>query len=341
MEDLKCRIEPDYSWYQVDSHWECEREYELIYEILKSEQELNEQTVGLYYYIGTQSTPQESRTEIKIPFTVCSSYNKGEYKVYVYRLRLKDLSDSDWTKLKKFGAITIFTTQDIPVESGWATIEVEFPPETLDETLEEATLKKSSSTKYKCIWPQAQVRAQAEDTGDDQPSVAGYGIELKERLKDSNEWIQVEGIKAELVNGKYWIVKDNAYFEDLDEEIPEYAEKTFLASAGMAYIEGQGTTEAFFNPKELGLKKDSYYKFIVYPYINYSTYYDDAGQPQPGASLAPAGTESNELRYGGGTLRVKTADGWKEGQVWVYTSSGWKEAAGVYIKTADSWKESI
>lgn len=41
-----------------------------------------------------------------------------------------------------------------------------------------------------------------------------------------------------------------------------------------------------------------------------------------------------------GVVRVKTSNGWKEGQVWIKTGSGWKEADVVKVKTSGGWKES-
>lgn len=350
MDYLRCRIEPDHSWYQVDDHWEVEREYDLIYELLTSEPELNEQTVGLYFKIGTGL--KDAR---RIDFSECTSYTTKEYTGYVYRFRLKDLSEDDFATLKEVRYINIHTGQDIPVNSGYAEYEIDFPP----EALEEAKLKKFSSTKYKCMWPQAK------DLGDDSPSVAGYGLEFKCCSKENYKnhkadedfekyWTPIEGIKAvKLLDDKYWIIKDQDYFNKLEKELPEAVEKTLIASAGMAYVEGQGTTEAFFNPVELGFEKDYYYKFIVYPYIvkgstfEQTCYLEDCEHDStcfaltPGSYLAPEGTESNEVKCGGGIIYLNTPNGWKKGSVWMYTSSGWKEASGVYVKTETGWKESI
>lgn len=48
--------------------------------------------------------------------------------------------------------------------------------------------------------------------------------------------------------------------------------------------------------------------------------------------------------YNSGILRIQTGntdDSWKEGQVYVKTNNGWKEASTVYVKTNTDWKESI
>ena len=41
-----------------------------------------------------------------------------------------------------------------------------------------------------------------------------------------------------------------------------------------------------------------------------------------------------------GIMRVKVNNTWKEGQVWIKTANGWKEADSVHVKTSAGWKES-
>lgn len=41
-----------------------------------------------------------------------------------------------------------------------------------------------------------------------------------------------------------------------------------------------------------------------------------------------------------GIVRIKVGSQWQEGQVWIKTSGGWKEAETVNVKTASGWKES-
>jgi hypothetical protein len=40
-----------------------------------------------------------------------------------------------------------------------------------------------------------------------------------------------------------------------------------------------------------------------------------------------------------GLLKVNTPDGWKEGQAFIMTENGWKEASSVFIKSEKGWKE--
>jgi hypothetical protein len=41
-----------------------------------------------------------------------------------------------------------------------------------------------------------------------------------------------------------------------------------------------------------------------------------------------------------GIVHIKVGSQWQEGQVWIKTNSGWKEAETVNVKTASGWKES-
>lgn len=40
-----------------------------------------------------------------------------------------------------------------------------------------------------------------------------------------------------------------------------------------------------------------------------------------------------------GLLKVNTPDGWKEGQAFIMTENGWKEASSIYVNTEKGWKE--
>ena len=42
-----------------------------------------------------------------------------------------------------------------------------------------------------------------------------------------------------------------------------------------------------------------------------------------------------------GVMRVKTSNGWKEGQVWIKIDGEWEEADVIKVKTSNGWKESI
>jgi hypothetical protein len=94
-------------------------------------------------------------------------------------------------------------------------------------------------------------------------------------------------------------------------------------------IEFPPTTEQFyFIPKTLGILPGSSYQIRIYPYSHYE-----------GALISTKGTDSGIIDVPKGIVRVKTANGWVEGQVWVMTESGWKNAEVIYAKTADGWKE--
>jgi hypothetical protein len=95
-----------------------------------------------------------------------------------------------------------------------------------------------------------------------------------------------------------------------------------------------------FNPVNLGFSVGDTVQLRIHAYskngLGQSRWGDGAHQ-----SLFSAMKESEERPVQtAGVLNVKTSSDWKEGQVWIKTPSGWKEADTVYVKTADGWKES-
>lgn len=83
--------------------------------------------------------------------------------------------------------------------------------------------------------------------------------------------------------------------------------------------------------KELGLKKESKLKFSGRA-IGSSAY-----------NNTPISSRySSEIPIeSAGVAKIKTFDGWKEGQAWIKTNDGWKRSTGVYVKTSNGWKQSI
>jgi hypothetical protein len=98
------------------------------------------------------------------------------------------------------------------------------------------------------------------------------------------------------------------------------------------YIDRLGTRNTVsFNPIDLGFKAGDEIYIRVRAYTQWG---DGTWQEGPV-------TESNKyLIKNAGIVKIKTTEGWKEGQVWVKTTDGWKEAETVYIKTTEGWKES-
>jgi hypothetical protein len=98
------------------------------------------------------------------------------------------------------------------------------------------------------------------------------------------------------------------------------------------YVDRASTSTTIeFNPVDLGFAPGDYIKVSIWAYTKDGTGTQKWGDPK---------TSEEKLVRNAGVVRVKTAGGWKEGQVWVKTTEGWKEAETVYAKTANGWKES-
>jgi hypothetical protein len=118
---------------------------------------------------------------------------------------------------------------------------------------------------------------------------------------------------------------------------------TFVSEAANSegYLFGEDSTTVFFNPSDFGINKNDFFKIVIFPFTVIGNYTeDDDPVPKPGSLLASEAVESEEIKFTLGIMRVKTEEGWKEGQVWVKTEDGWKEAISVKTKSSDTWKES-
>lgn len=89
-----------------------------------------------------------------------------------------------------------------------------------------------------------------------------------------------------------------------------------------------GRTSITFTPQQLGgLNKGDTLYFSV-----------DGLATNTNFDLGPATSEPTTI-VNAAILKVKTEEGWKEGQAFVKTKDGWKEASSVFIKSAKGWKE--
>lgn len=81
---------------------------------------------------------------------------------------------------------------------------------------------------------------------------------------------------------------------------------------------------------------------IVYANVRAFTKMGKDGDNNNGDKISTSYVESDRWTVkNAGIVRVKVdSTTWKEGQVWVKTSDGWKEAESILTKTTDGWKES-
>ena len=205
---------------------------------------------------------------------------------------------------------------------------------------ESISIKKYSSKKVSCSWAQLEVP-------DDQ-ILSGYSVELRHKPKDSDTFSTVRNIKAERIQGSWWLTKAEENYES-----PEFTtdsidlstdDVTFISESknSEGYLFGEDSTTVFFNPGDFGIAKNDNFEVMISPFTVYGSYISDGTKIfLPGSLLASEPVKSDSIKFTLGILRIKTEGGWKEGQVWIKTAEGWKEAISVKTKAANGWKESI
>ncbi len=309
--------------------------------------------------------------------TLTDKLGKPAYRVTIYFRGQLDLDDIDLSILMAKPTITMIATVKGQLDSVYRTNSsastkyeetLVLAPKKLQDNSENKkdwtiTITKESSKRFKCSWPTAEYAlASQNDDKDNQPTI-GYCIELlrcpKENLNDDPKvFTLITGLSTEEDNqGRIWLKRDTT---EEDIVIPEGVEQTFVGPGASTQVfvhnikdDTEDTVEVYFNPKDLiksfgGNIKDEY-EFRIYPYIVASSYLEECEDGTvcvyPGTLLANDCTNSNTVNGLTGVMRVKVGENtWKEGQVWVYTEGGWKEASCVYVNvdgTAKGWKESI
>lgn len=313
---LKCSIDIDDILYQADCHWEHDRVIVFTWKVL----DINLVPHLQFFY----SVNNGAYTSISAVLTK----NNDTYKVYTSEIDLSTLTRSTDSS---DGYLNI----KAKIKSGDEETETEYtyywavPPVPTTVTLE-----RKSADHIVCSW------AKPADI-ENNPSVAGYCIELFVKKKGASAFTQVQGIYLEENSGEYKLIQIAG-----TREVTPVEGATLYANTSInleAYLPSIENPKFYFRPRDFDIVKDDYFMVRVYPYIVYGCYLDLESQPclQHGAYLASEGDESDEMKFTLGVVRVKTDQGWKEGQVWVMTASGWKEADSIYVKTDTGWKEAI
>lgn len=202
-------------------------------------------------------------------------------------------------------------------------------------------VKKETSTRTLCSWPKAVAAAT-------QSPVHGYCVELRYQPGGKGAFNVIEGLTAVKEGTSYWLRKSaapaTASLEALEGE-PPIESYEVPGDDVEVYIPSAEVTSVYFNPTELGIEKNDQIRVAVYPYTVYGSHVEDETDHESilsGTLLTGAGLQSEVENKSVGLVRIKVGtNDYREGQVWVKTSSGWKEACGVYTKTSSGWKESI
>lgn len=341
---LKCSIEFEDEWRPSSDgcHWDYDRICYLTYEVLDSKIT----TAEFFYRIGDYKDYDLSTNANTKNYTRIFSNNPNLFKTspntWVYELRLSHLNipSDGWFKITAYVHAkdtnnNLYTAYSPPGKTDKTTSYYLGLPPALDNL--KVTLSRKSADHIDCTWTRPIDPLNSN-------SVAGYCIELFCKKKDSNNFMQVSELRLDQdAEYNYRVIK--APEIPAPQIVEDYESYIGQGTTSEVYIEDPNVTSFYFRPRDFGIVKDDYFMIRVYPYIVYSQYWDTSGQPQQSALLSSKGTnaenDSDEMKFTLGVVRVKTDQGWKEGQVWVMTASGWKEADSIYVKTNTGWKEAI
>ncbi len=337
-DELKCSIEFDDEWRPSSDgcHWDYDRIFYLTYKILDSKLTTKE----FYYRLGTYeaySAAQKNYT--RIYSSDKNLFNTGN--TWTYELRLSDIAldklnrtADGWVKITAY-VQAVDSSEKLYTAYSSFDYYLELPPQQIENLKTELVITRPGE--LKCSWTKPTV------INDYIDEVDGYSIEVFHRLADSSDWLPVSGLawdEDKLAEGIYKLI--TVPEGPIEIQTPEAleGEEEILSFNGSHLINREillddpDTTEFFFVPKTLGIKAGDSYKIVVYPYSHYLDKNGDGSE----ALLSIQGTEYSE-ETSKGIVRVKTAGGWVEGQVWVMTEGGWKQAEAIYAMTENGWKE--
>jgi len=341
---LECLVDFDYDLIQDDCHWDLDRYFRLTFKVLDPTIASSKE---LYYRIGDYEDPGNNVLAKYTKISTATS-NTNLFTVnsttWIYHLRISEIDyDTLASARADDGHIKITALIKCGGETTYAIFShyLELPPRLAATRPNTAGLPniqtdyvKSNPGEFKCDWSAAETYVCSANNVSTVDSVEGYSIEIFHKPEGSATFSQLIGLKwdpTELSNNKYKLIKDSSYAKPTFTASPDLNKDFSLASPhtrSELYIETPLKTEFYFIPKSLGIKPGDSYKILIYPYSHYE-----------GALISTQGVSSDDIDTPKGIVRVKTANGWVEGQVWVMTESGWKNAEVIYAMTEDGWKE--
>lgn len=334
---LACSIEFDDEWIQEDCHWKYDRIFTFIFKT-------DGTTSNERFYYKLKSS--DSFTEI--PTSSCTKVNN----TYYYRLRFSELSLATLkSKRDSSGSIIIETKATAAGLEAVASYTYDYVLPPSSENLN-ITLTRKSADNIICSW------TRPEDL-ENNPSVAGYSIELFCKKKGADTFVQYKNLgwavypadyEDETLRGQF--VTDNEgrhkLTEVTDNSDPDISvsdilgERSFKGIGSSYELRTGGPEEVsfYFRPRDFDIQKDDFFMIKVCPYVVYGSYLE-GGNFKQGTLLTSISEKnsSDEMEFKLGVVRVRTEQGWVEGQVWVMTADGWKEADSIYTKTATGWEE--
>lgn len=341
---LECLVDFDYDIIQDDCHWDLDRYFRLTFKVLDPTIASSKE---LYYRIGDYIDPGNNVLAKYTKISTAAS-NTNLFTIdsttWIYHLRISEIDYATLAKARADdGHIKITALIKGGGETAYATFSyyLELPPQLAATRPNTAGLPniqidyfKPSPGIFKCDWSAAETCACSANNLNGVDSVDGYCIEIWHKPKSSETFSKIYGLKwnssVQSIHEAYVIMQDLEGSTDLifpDNDITDIILRTRRSSSQL-YIENPLKTEFYFIPRGLGIEPGDNYKILIYPYSHYE-----------GALISTQGVSSDDIATPKGIVRVKTADGWVEGQVWVMTESGWKNAEVIYAMTEDGWKE--
>lgn len=339
---VNCKVNFDYDLIQDDCHWNLDRYFRFTFKVL--DERLLKVSPEFYYrfgdFVDLGGNALANYAQVPNSYLI---YNNGN--TWIYHLRVSDINKIQLANLRDTaGNLKVTALIRVSGNIAYETFSqyLELPP-TLAATKSDSELPnvqtdyvKANPGEFVCTWSPATVVTCGanEITGVD--TVDGYSIEVFRQPEGSKEILQIKGLTwdtFELACGVYKLIKDPSYYEADFTESSDLTKDFSLKSnhtRSEVRIENPLKTEFFFIPKTLGILPGDSYQIRIYPYSHFE-----------GVLISTKGTASDGIDVPKGIVRVKTASGWVEGQVWVMTESGWKNAEVIYTKTADGWKEAI
>jgi hypothetical protein len=358
MNNLECFIDFDDEWIQEDCHWKYDRIFTITYKIA-NDFSFGNNIPEFYYSVGTTEYRVEETTDDT--YTEGKLFHKAGTRTWTFELRLSSISNevllaartSDgWLDVAArlsvkdtsgviHQAATVYVDQNIKeinpeYTSGYL---LELAPKHPIENLKTEVVINNPG-ELKCSWNKATT---IDDNAAD--SVDGYTVEMKHCLADNDHtkeenYFYVENLAWDseaLKEGKYKLIRTAE--TPIDVNVPEAEEGeeeiiTFVSDLinTEVYIDGANNNQFYFEPKQLGLDKGDYYKFIIYPYSHYFS---------ENTLIMPDGTESNTREVPNGIFHVFNGTHWVEGVVYVMVydeverKNVWKIADSIYVMTED------
>ena len=339
---VECSVDFDDEWIQEDCHWDYKRFFIITWKIwsgpLKDISTGNITGLGqiyssklLYYRLDNINynqavSPEHYNRQVDENAKWNSQYTR-KLETFTYRLDFSSVADDvllaartseGWLPISAFA--TLDSSSDKLGLITNSDYYLELPPEritNLNIALVSNSLITTDPSELRCSWNKPNI-AGGYNGNSGVDSVDGYCIEFEHKPASAEDFQYLTGLAWVDGVDRYLLKKtDDSNIEVYLENPAPDADKT--------------PTEFYFNPKHLGVKPGDEYQITIYPYSHFE-----------GALLAAEGTEPKNGKVPKGIVRVKVSkDSWAEGQVWVMTDKGWKEAESIYTRTNSGWTEAV